>query len=208
MSIAADSRTPRTHVVVPRPDLSLDFANTLAWRGSEPTESIHSIDELLGWLVSSNATTESAAGELSSWFSTRAAQAATAIGVALELREVIYRLLRSAASKAPPAREDLRRLNSALGDAGSRQILERADGGLGWRVEAKPTAAGILAPVLWSAADILVDADAARVRQCANERCLWLFRDDSKNGTRRWCSMQSCGNRAKAHRHYLRQKAQ
>jgi predicted RNA-binding Zn ribbon-like protein len=48
----------------------------------------------------------------------------------------------------------------------------------------------------------------ARVRHCANERCLWLFLDDSKSGTRRWCSMSACGNRAKAHRHYARQKAE
>jgi predicted RNA-binding Zn ribbon-like protein len=52
----------------------------------------------------------------------------------------------------------------------------------------------------------LVGPDSERVRECANNRCLWLFLDDSKNGTRRWCSMQACGNRAKAYRHYLRQK--
>ena len=46
------------------------------------------------------------------------------------------------------------------------------------------------------------------VRQCNNERCLWLFVDDSKSGTRRWCSMASCGNRAKAHRHYARRRGQ
>jgi predicted RNA-binding Zn ribbon-like protein len=44
------------------------------------------------------------------------------------------------------------------------------------------------------------------VRECANDKCLWLFLDDSKNGTRRWCSMSACGNRAKAHRHYARLK--
>src|ERR1700735_2051557 len=39
-----------------------------------------------------------------------------------------------------------------------------------------------------------------------SDRCGWLFIDDSKNASRRWCSMQSCGNRAKALRHYLRSK--
>jgi len=207
MSNAADSRSPRNLVVVPRRDLSLDFANTLAWRGSAPAESLHSLGDLLGWLVSSNAMTLRAAGGLSNWFAAHPAQAANVLSAAIEIREVIYRLLCSVASESASPREDLRRLNSALGDAASRQILDRTDNGLGWRIEAKPTAAGILAPVLWSTADILVSADSARVRQCANELCLWLFRDDSKNGTRRWCSMQACGNRAKAHRHYLRQKA-
>jgi predicted RNA-binding Zn ribbon-like protein len=32
------------------------------------------------------------------------------------------------------------------------------------------------------------------------------FFDVSKNGTRRWCSMSGCGNRAKARRHYARSR--
>jgi len=149
-------------------------------------------------------------GDLSAgkWFEAHRAQAATVFSAAKEMREAIYRLLRCAASESPPAREDLHRLNSALIAAEPRAIIEQADRGFGWRINAKPTVAGILAPVRWSAADILVGSDSVRVRQCANDRCLWLFFDDSKNGTRRWCSMQACGNRAKAHRHYLRHKDQ
>ena len=60
--------------------------------------------------------------------------------------------------------------------------------------------------MVWSAGDLLVGPRLARVRRCANERCLYLFVDDSKSGTRRWCSMAACGNRAKAHRHYVRKK--
>ena len=71
----------------------------------------------------------------------------------------------------------------------------------------QPSANLLLAPVLWSAADLLVGRQLARVRQCANPACGWLFLDDSKSGNRRWCSMSACGNRAKAHRHYQRQKA-
>jgi predicted RNA-binding Zn ribbon-like protein len=43
-----------------------------------------------------------------------------------------------------------------------------------------------------------------RLRQCANAKCRWLFVDDSKGGSRRWCSMSTCGNRAKVQRHALR----
>jgi predicted RNA-binding Zn ribbon-like protein len=60
--------------------------------------------------------------------------------------------------------------------------------------------------VLWSAADLLTGARLARIRRCANDRCLYLFVDDSRNGTRRWCSMSMCGNRAKAHRHYVKSR--
>lgn len=45
-----------------------------------------------------------------------------------------------------------------------------------------------------------------RIRACAHETCVLHFFDTSRNGTRRWCSMASCGNRAKASRHYARSK--
>ncbi|MFI1568001.1 CGNR zinc finger domain-containing protein [Streptomyces sp. NPDC020490] len=45
-----------------------------------------------------------------------------------------------------------------------------------------------------------------RIRSCAHESCVLHFFDTSRNGTRRWCSMAACGNRAKASRHYARSK--
>jgi predicted RNA-binding Zn ribbon-like protein len=67
--------------------------------------------------------------------------------------------------------------------------------------------------VLWtvalSAANLLTSDKASRVRVCEDDRgCGVLFIDMSKNHSRRWCSMQSCGNRAKAHRHYSRVKCE
>ncbi|MGW0915884.1 CGNR zinc finger domain-containing protein [Streptomyces sp. NPDC002784] len=45
-----------------------------------------------------------------------------------------------------------------------------------------------------------------RIRACAHEACVLYFFDTSRNGTRRWHSMATCGNRAKASRHYARTK--
>ncbi|MFD8013653.1 CGNR zinc finger domain-containing protein [Streptomyces sp. NPDC058955] len=47
-----------------------------------------------------------------------------------------------------------------------------------------------------------------RIRTCAHEACILHFFDTSRNGTRRWHSMATCGNRAKASRHYARTKDQ
>ena len=58
-----------------------------------------------------------------------------------------------------------------------------------------------LVPVARSAARLLSSADPARLRQCAAEDCVAWFLDTSKGGRRRWCSMERCGNRAKAARH-------
>lgn len=45
-----------------------------------------------------------------------------------------------------------------------------------------------------------------RIKRCsAYPICTLYFEDTTRNGTRRWCSMDTCGNRAKAARHYRRE---
>jgi predicted RNA-binding Zn ribbon-like protein len=61
----------------------------------------------------------------------------------------------------------------------------------------------------WLAADDLLDIITnrpGRIRQCAHPRCVLWFLDTSRNGSRRWCSMAGCGNRAKAQQHYRRHR--
>jgi len=54
-------------------------------------------------------------------------------------------------------------------------------------------------PVAVAAVDLLRSERLARVRQCAN--CDWLFVDASRNGSRRWCSMDECGVHVKMRRY-------
>ena len=63
-------------------------------------------------------------------------------------------------------------------------------------------------PAVLAAASLLELLNQApdRIRHCQHPACVLWFYDTTRNGTRRWCSMTTCGNRAKAHRHYLRQK--
>lgn len=53
----------------------------------------------------------------------------------------------------------------------------------------------------------LLGSSPERVRNCENPACMLWFYDATRNGTRRWCSMATCGNRMKARRHYERVKA-
>jgi len=57
-----------------------------------------------------------------------------------------------------------------------------------------------------SASTLLVSQGLRRVRECAGEKCDWLFLDASRNRSRRWCDMAACGNRAKAQRNYARRR--
>ncbi len=62
--------------------------------------------------------------------------------------------------------------------------------------------------LLFSAISVLTyPAEISRVKMCGGDNCGWFFVDESKNGRRRWCSMELCGNRQKARRHYKRKQA-
>lgn len=57
-------------------------------------------------------------------------------------------------------------------------------------------------PIAIAAAELLASRDLALVRECRSHTCRWLFLDTSKNHSRRWCDMGTCGNRLKARRYY------
>ncbi|MDE0898945.1 MAG: CGNR zinc finger domain-containing protein [Longimicrobiales bacterium] len=58
----------------------------------------------------------------------------------------------------------------------------------------------VLAPIALAGATLVADADRRRLRQCAGTECTRWFLDTSKGGRRQWCSMATCGNRAKSAR--------
>lgn len=120
------------------------------------------------------------------------------------------------AAIAGPATEPLRVTRTAL-----RDVLERDDATALNAVLARGSRTPVLGPAgprdlvhidgAWRPAwDAAVDylqlrADRPdRVRRCGHPDCVLYFFDTSRNGTRRWCSMDACGNRAKAGRHYAR----
>jgi predicted RNA-binding Zn ribbon-like protein len=78
--------------------------------------------------------------------------------------------------------------------ADGRPRLEPEEGGV-------VGAMGRLVASLYSA---MQDEEWDRLKLCGSETCRWAFFDRSKNHSSRWCTMASCGNRAKARR--FRQK--
>lgn len=171
-------------------DLCLEFANTRYWRGQDtPTETLKEPADLAAWL-------KVAKPPLQKEFEQ-----------ALVLRETIHRLFDALAQGKAAGSRDFEELNAALAAAPARKALRRGKDGYDWDLDMKSgTALALLAPVLWSAGDLLASAKLAKVRRCANPECLYLFIDESRAGKRRWCTMSSCGNRAKARRHYHKSK--
>ncbi len=64
----------------------------------------------------------------------------------------------------------------------------------------------LLVPIAEDASDLLCDGDLSLVKKCKNPACILYFYDTTKSHTRRWCSMASCGNRAKVTAHYRRHR--
>lgn len=191
-----------------RENLCLDYVNTLSWRGTgQPTEALADFGGLVAWLRSSRAWDGTVLALAEAWRAKYPAKAAGLFRSALEVREVLYRVFNAAVETGRVPERDFAAMQRTLARVPRRGRLVAADGKFAWQVARIHLAAPVLlAPVMWSAADMLAGEARTRLRRCANDRCLWMFVDRSRTGTRRWCDMASCGNRAKAHRHYLKAK--
>jgi len=78
---------------------------------------------------------------------------------------------------------------------------------VGHRHDAADPTGEALARVTAPLVAAIAAGETDRFRICANEDCRWVFEDTSRGGRRRWCDMQSCGNRAKVRRFRSRQRA-
>lgn len=189
-----------------RADLGLAFTDTRYWRRSQQTETLHAPADLLRWCGKEGVLDAASVARLEARWAASPAEAAARFAEGLDLRETIYRVFEAqAAGKVAPA-GDLAAFNRALAQAPPRATLEPDTGAYSWRIEAPNDIAGMLAAVLWTSGDLLASPRRDRVRRCANPQCGGIFVDDSKSGTRRWCMMSVCGNRAKAHRHYMKRR--
>jgi predicted RNA-binding Zn ribbon-like protein len=185
--------------------LCLSFVNTAAY-GTDDAVAIEFAEEfadLVTWGLRVGLIARSQAARLRRGARGRPADAASVLTSAKQLRSAIRRLLRPAPAAGHRA-ADLRLLAGDLSRHGGRLDLTATPSGVRFRASGDDLAGWLVGPVAISAADLLTSPDAGRVRMCPGDGCHWLFLDDSRNGTRRWCSMASCGNRAKTRAHYAR----
>jgi len=190
--------------------ISLDFANTSEWHASEnPVEHLADFFALVDWSVEAGLVSAEAAEQLRQIDADHPEEAAQAYALAIQLREAIYRVFSHHFAGTPVPEADLTLLNEIACQAMSHLQLIKHDNTYHWRFP--PTLQGVnlmLWPIARHAAQLLTSDQAARVRECEDDRgCGYLFIDQTKNHSRRWCSMESCGNRAKAKRHYSRLQA-
>jgi predicted RNA-binding Zn ribbon-like protein len=174
--------------------LCIRFTNTVGSRNSEaPDEYLSTPERLQDWLVKSKLLAPEIRVD------------ASYLARALELRDALYGVFSAVAAGRTASEEDLDVLNGELCEGLAKLELTPE---LGWRLSERDQSERALMLISLSASELLTSEQRARLRECADETCGWVFLDHSKNRSRRWCSMADCGNLAKARRFQARKQSQ
>jgi len=186
--------------------LCLDLVNTVQIRGEQVVDLLEDFTSVVWWLVGAGVLDRHRAlSVLSEW---RGSQAELeTYQTALALRHATIRIADRMREGRPVQQDDLAPVNAVLA---SRPLVDAVVAASdGYQRVTRPVSdhpAGLLGPVADSVARLVVELDPKRVGRCGSSDCILYFYDTTKNRGRRWCSMERCGNRAKAAAHYARER--
>ena len=181
---------------------ALDFLNTRPIQNGEALELFSDFDAVLRWFRAAGLLTVGVTHKLQKdWAAS--GRAAHFLANLIEFRERLRDAITTWELHGQAPKSMVAELNQLLDQHPMRTRLNA--GGTGtelWFKALEPE--DLFAPLAHSAAELFSSADHPRVRKCG--RCVLHFLDTSKKGTRRWCSMQLCGNRAKVAAYASRQR--
>lgn len=181
--------------------LALDFVNTLVIMRGKPCDLLQTPDDLMGWW-------EDASRHYPEMERVRDAPKAepdALLKLAKELRDNLRSLFISAIEKRQPDEASIHALN---------RVLQMGHPALEWQTGRAPETvywpyddgrARVLIPIALSVLYLLTQADLSRLHKCRNNRCILLFYDTTKSGTRQWCSPQ-CLDRERSAQRYQKKK--
>jgi predicted RNA-binding Zn ribbon-like protein len=183
-------------------ELALDFANTSSARGlAAHQEHLRRAEDVVDWASHADVLAPADVLWLKPAIEANPGLAADLFDSALRLRENIHALAAALAEGRAPVQTGIDSLTASHVRFMDKARLTSLEAGFVWRWECRtdPVAA-VLGPVALSAVTMLLQADLSRLKRCEGDACGWMFLDATKNGKRRWCEMEVCGNRAKQRR--------
>ena len=182
----------------------LDLLNTRPVLADKPTELLPDVRALERWLIASGMVTSPKTKAIVRGWRNSAAAAFLEQLVAFRerLREAVVRI----ESGSSPTDAFLTEVNSLLLQHPRHTSLHKRDGKVIREAVFRPREpADLWAPILDAGADLLAETESSRIRKC--ESCVIHFFDTSKKGSRRWCSMNICGNKLKVAAYQRRKRA-
>jgi predicted RNA-binding Zn ribbon-like protein len=189
--------------------LCLDFVNTADYRATDhPVEYLVDAGVLVDWAVDAGAVGADLAADMRAWVGEHGEDAERQLAGLLTRRDALYRVLRARLPAGRPATErDLRLVAGWVAAARAHTVLVPDRPRWRWEWPAEATLRRASWPVAASAGDLLTAGDVDHLGVCDNPGCGWLYVDTTRNHSRRWCSMELCGNVAKSRRHAARSRA-
>lgn len=179
-------------------DLSTDFTNTRSGRyEGAGHDHIQTYADLVEFVRQAGAIGPSVARRLVVEAERRPEKATQVQRRAVALREAIWRVFVALARDERPAAEDVELVGAEAADAMAHARVVRTADGYSWQWPDGDDLARALWPIARAASDLLTSDDRAHLRECADDTCAWLFVDRTKNHSRRWCDMATCGSRNK-----------
>jgi predicted RNA-binding Zn ribbon-like protein len=185
-------------------NLALDLLNTQNGpAGSAPEDDVlFDYRDLLAWASHVGLLTPPEERSLLRGARKRPADADAAFQRTQETRAYLHDVFDAAARGKAPARADLLRLQHDAADALAHGRLVLADGQYRWSWADDEDLGRPLWPIIHAALTLVTDGPLDRVKGCAS--CRFLFVDESKNRSRRWCSMDDCGSQDKMRKYVAR----
>jgi len=173
----------------------LDLVNTKPVLENGPTELLPDTRALERWLVASGMVhTSRVRASLQGW--RNSAEAAEFLEQLIAFREKLREAILRMEGGASPTEAFLNEMNALLRQHPLPALLHKREGKLvrdkSFELQ-RPS--DLWAPIVDAAADLLAETEPSRLRKC--EACVIHFVDTSKKGSRRWCSMNICGNKLK-----------
>lgn len=185
--------------------LCLDFANTVNSRPTPEHDYLMHYSDLVGWAHKVGILSPTQSHKLRNRSTENAEASEEVLNRAWRIRELIYRLFSNAAKDSEQSQKDIETFLKEYAEAISHGQLIKEDNHYRttWKLDASFDA--LLWPIVHSAGELLLSEELDHVKECPN--CGWLFLDTSKNQSRRWCSMNTCGARDKMRRYHRRKHA-
>jgi predicted RNA-binding Zn ribbon-like protein len=177
--------------------LALDFLNTKLILENKPQELLSNAAALERWLIAAALVTSRKQRALvGTWRKSRQAEALVRELVAFRerLRAALLRL----EAGLLPGESFLAELDGLMKEHPQRTRLRKEGSKLVLDALFEPRKPqDVWAPLAAATAELLARVEPSRIRKCESESCVVHFYDTSRKGSRRWCSMNLCGNRLK-----------